>query len=290
MANLFNLNTAINEAGAPVSNLDETSIAANLDKDKDDFVNLIIEYLGNEDVMKCILIEIAYQGFDPAFIRAQMRARQPDQEKRKKQVGFLVLLMLSRGSSCIGRTGKVKPETADYISKLVEIYSIKRNVDPSVSNRDCVTLPRILNSYPEVALAVLSKYPQVNRPVSKEQMIHLGYDDFLSKLRGSFVFSCLPMSVSTADRDKHEATIKALLAYQVEESIILRKNKREKVDKPQILSANLVYALAAHSSQIVSNNLRESYDYGLQMATAQKWIATFNNTYPSYTDVHKQFV
>lgn len=121
-----------------------------------------------------------------------MTKLQPDANIRKRQILFLIVLMLFRGSSIASKTGKVKQDSQRYISELIKIYKITKKINASQSNRETIPLPRILNSYPEVRFAVLPKFPNINRPVTVKHVISLGYEDFESCFRGGFVFSMVP--------------------------------------------------------------------------------------------------
>lgn len=132
----------------------------------------------------------------------------------------------------------------------MKLYRITKNVIASQSNMETITLPRILNSFPEVGFAVLKKFLNINRPVAVKHMISLGYEDFESCFRGGFIFSMLPTKQATMN-DMKEAIIKAILAYQVEETIIPSKTKNGS-SKEQILSEILVYSLASYMSDVVS--------------------------------------
>lgn len=259
--------------------------------DSDPFIKRMIAYLSEEDVMQGIMNAVSYQGFDPVFIRKLMTKLQPDADIRKKQISFLIVLMLSRGSSIISKTGKVKQETQRYISELVKLYRISKNVVASQSNRETITLPRILNSYPEVGFAVLKKFTSINRPVTVKHMVSLGYDDFESFFRGGFTFSMIPTKQETMPDDTKEAVIKAILAYQVEETMVLTKNKSANNNKELILSEILVYSLASYMSDIVSDKFREDKTNfsSLKKASCSKWKATFNAAFPNNIDIHTNF-
>lgn len=251
----FDLNNEISVATTSrPSSFDIQAIETEL-PDSDDFIATMISYLSDDDVMQSIMSTVSYQGLYPIFIRKLMAKLQPDAEGRKREISFLVVLMLSRGSSIVSKSGKAKQDTQRYISELVKIYRITKNVVASQSNRETITLPRILNSFPEVGFAILTKFPNINRPVTVKHMISFRYDDFEGFFRGGFVFSIVPNKQSKFKETMKEAIIKAILTYQVEKPIVWSKAKSV-INKDQILSEILVYSLAFYMSDVMSEKLK----------------------------------
>lgn len=94
----FNLNEEITEATTTRPSTFDVQVLETQTPELHEFITLMMSYLSEEDVMQSIINAVSYQGSDPVFIRKLISKLQPDAELRKKQISFLIVLLLSRGS------------------------------------------------------------------------------------------------------------------------------------------------------------------------------------------------
>nr|WJN61951.1 nucleocapsid protein [Liriomyza bunyavirus] len=237
--------------------------------------------------------QFAYQGFDPTITKRLIEICQPDPQLRVRELLVLVGIVLTRGTSIVSKLNKMSATGKEMLTNLKRVYHLYTG-PASGATANTITLSRILNAFPEVAFKYLEEFPNSNRPISVTTMIGLGYTAFPSSMRGGFFFNLIPSrSDMISASAKHEAVVKATLAYLVEENLVLTRNRsRSEVrDKTMVLSSILTYAQAAHLSLAVTTTVRKNTINRITVDPPglNIWIQTFNSTYPSMTEVHLLF-
>nr|WPV74325.1 MAG: nucleoprotein [Drosophila Tranent phlebovirus] len=278
------------------SNLSVTDLRSNTGKEKDAFYTSVKSLIDNDNVFNQVLDSVAYQGFDPEVIRALIERTWPVAVERAHNVFFMIVLFLARGSSIVekAKVSTLKSATAERVNKLVEALDLHKNVkeaNKKASTSIIMTLPRICNSYPDIAWRVLAK-PNLVRPIDIDDMVSDGFFSFPPVFRGGFIFSIMPKLTKDwgALSTSKEAIIKAILHYQIKEHILLNKNAKQ---THEILKNCTTFATAAFDSKALNAAERINQWRAIVGIVGEVdfsgWTSAFNKLHPDDITIHTSF-
>lgn len=276
--------------------LSVTDLRSSSGTGKDAFYDSVKSLMDNDKIFNQVLDSVAYQGFDPEVIRAVIERTWPSAVDRAHHVFFMIVLFLARGSSIVekAKMSTLKTATAERVNKLVEALDLHKNVkeaNKKSSTSIIMTLPRICNSYPDIAWRVLAKSSLV-RPIDVDDMIDDGFVGFPPVFRGGFIFSIMPKETKNwgALSTSKEAIIKAILHYQIKEHILLNKTTKQ---IHEILKNCTTFATAAFDSKALTTaertNQWKSIGSIVKDVDFSGWTSAFNKLHPDDMNIHTSF-